>query len=295
MNATEPRTISAILHSYQIDTTTDAGQRKYDSLVKRIKANDNGRGREMHAIPNQGAAQKHPGNKTETIEIETKHLFSNQANTADGRRIFDWYEAVIYVDGRRSTCVRWGHWLEIPQELAELRRNVVACGYCGHQFGDDRDAPPADGFCSCCLDSPYLKESELHLLRLKPVAGELFPVREPLTDDERAALLPRYVDRQTTGADSRAAKRRDKQRADVLTKFDEKTTAAHVERNGMLWLWERGFDLDNVIYYQHTDRFGIGWRSPVSASVCSKLLDVISEFPHRYTIKTEDGRTLENS
>lgn len=79
------------------------------------------------------------------------------------------------------------------------------------------------------------------------------------------------------------------------THFSRKDTRnATTERDGKLWIWDHGFSLDNVIYYSHTGRFCFGWRQPVSDSVASKLLDVMSEFPFPYTIKSE-SKTYENS
>lgn len=58
----------------------------------------------------------------------------------------------------------------------------------------------------------------------------------------------------------------------------------------MIWLLDHGLPLDNVIYYSHTDKFGFGWRSPVSPEVKSKILDLMSEFPFNYEITATDGK-----
>lgn len=63
-------------------------------------------------------------------------------------------------------------------------------------------------------------------------------------------------------------------------------------RDGKLWLLDHGLSIENVIYYSHTNRFCFGWDLPVSPVVESTILDVISEFPYSYDIKTQDGRTL---
>jgi hypothetical protein len=51
-------------------------------------------------------------------------------------------------------------------------------------------------------------------------------------------------------------------------------------------------DIDNVIYYTHTGKFGFGWRTPLDAAEVSALLDIITEFPYLYEIKAADGRKL---
>lgn len=279
------------LHYYQIDTSTKAGQARYNALCHEIEANcPEARGRKMREIP-QRRGQGLDDGQTEEVEIETAHIFENQWNATD-RRVFDWWEEAHFENGRESFRVRVGHWLEITPEMAAARRDTVKCGYCGAHYGPLHGRSyPQHGFCIECLDFAYLKESDLHLLRLLPLVGH--QERAPLTEEERATVLPTYVKRQTTGADSRAKARRDEQRAEVLAEYEKTTTAATEERDGLLWLWDHGMDLENVIYYSHTRKFSFGWRSPLSDSVVSALLDLMSEFPYSYEIKGE-GRNYES-
>lgn len=282
-------TFKTVLHHYRFDSGKHPG---YKEMVAKIQANADGRGHWMNALAMPGEKRMGEPGPSEVVEIKTDHIFGNQWNTADGRRVFDWYEAIF--DNRN---LKAGHWLEITPELAELRRATHVCGYCGKHYGPHHEPIPEGRFCTACLDSEYLKPEELHLLRLKPVCETIKSVyhydkseREPLTEAERAELMARYVERQTTGSDSRAKKKRDQQRADVLAKFEKETTAATEERDGMLWLWDRGISLDNVIYYDHTRTFSFGWRSPVSPEVKSKLLDLLCEFAFAYEIKAADGK-----
>lgn len=277
---------------YNIDNPKEL--QAYNAMVLQITKNSEGRGKWMNAIGNRDFDYSEK-DTTENIELDTIHLFDNQWNetTESGnRRLFDWYQEVIYNEGRKNENIKRGHWLEITPEMAQIRRVTYACGYCGKLYGPHHATSEGE-FCGACLDSPYLKESELRLLRLLPVANK-HGERKPLTETELAELLPCYVERQTTGADSRSAKRREKQRQDVLDEFEKDTKNATLERNGKLWLWERGFDLDNVIFYSHVQRFGFGWRKPLGGKVLDKVLSEISEFPYLYTIATEDGRKFEN-
>jgi hypothetical protein len=272
------KTIKATLHHYAFES----GQHPdYKEMIARIKANSDGRGSKMHCWGGDTKPDYSKADTSEVVEIETSYIFDNQANTADGRRIFDWYEEYRH-DHRKN-----GHWIEIPTELAELRRTTLKCGYCGKQYGPQHDTIPGE-FCTACLDSPYLKTSDLYLLRLRPISVADFRY-PPLTEAEQAELMPRYIERQTIGKDSRAVQRREKQRANILAKYEKKITAETEERDGMLWLWNKGIDIENVIYYSHTRNFAFGWRSPVSSEVKSKLLDIISEFPFDYEIKAVDG------
>lgn len=273
------------LHHYSFTLPKD--KEAYQAMAKEIEANGpEGRGRWMHALGN-GRFDYSKAGTVEEVELDPSCLFENQWNetTESGnRRLFDWYEEAIFNEGRENKNVKRGHWLEITAEMTAARTDVRKCGYCGKHYGPLHDPIPGE-FCTACLDSAYLKESDLHLLRLLPLVG--LQKREKLTEAESAALLPAYVDRQTTGTDSRAKQRRDKQRADVVKEYERDTANAKTKHDGKLWLWDRGFDLDNVTYYSHTGKFGFGWRSPLSDSVASKLLDIISEFPYPYEIKSE--------
>lgn len=293
MNNTKTNTAGArthletTLHRYRFDVSKPEDKEQYAAMVARIKK-DGGkaRGKWMNAWGGDGKRERSKDNTSETVQLETSCLFDNQWNS-ETERLFDWYEEYPALIGKQFKI---GHWLEITPEMAAARTECRKCGYCGKQYGPLHEMPvPADGFCRACLDSPYLKEADLHLLRLLPLTDRR--ARLPLSADERAALLPIYVERQTTGSDSRAKARRDKERADVLKKYESETSAATTERDGLLWLWDKGLSLDNVIYYSHTGTFSFGWRSPVSESVKSRILDVISEFPFPYEIKSE-GRTL---
>lgn len=281
-------TLRTTLHHYSFPSGEHPA---YKAMCERIKANAEGRGQWMNAIPMKDDWRREPeGERSEVVEIETDHIFSNQFNTADGRRVFDWYEAYLaYGNARPPRKV--GHWVEITPEIAAARRDTHKCGYCGKLYGPYHTPAPADGFCAACLDSPYLKPEDLKLLRLRRVVDDGPPFKDTpeLTEEERAALMPRYVERQTTGADSRAKKARDKQRADVIEKTAKAIDAATEKREGMLWLLDQGINLDNVIYYEHTRKFCFGWRQPVSAEVKSKLLDLLCEFGHAYEIKSTAG------
>lgn len=287
------------VHYYRIDTSTTKGQTEYAALLARIAANHpEARGKWMHAAATSPSTAGNDSPRTIAVEIETAFLFSNQWNTAptddsqSGMRVFDHYEEISYYYGREcAPHIKVGHWTEITDEMAAARHNTLKCGYCGHHYGPLHGAPPADGFCRACLDSPYLKAEELHLLRLRPITEE-DNSRAPLSYSERDAIMPEYVSRQTSGADSRAVAKRAKQRE----KIERDLTLATRERDGMLWLLDRGMDLENWIYYSHTDTFACGWRDKgVSPEVASAVLEIVSEFPYRYEVRQSDGTKYTNA
>lgn len=107
--------------------------------------------------------------------------------------------------------------------------------------------------------------------------------------------LPLYREAQARGLTERQKKQATARRKSVLDRYQEAVDnvgKAARERDGHLWWLDRGFNTDNLIYYKHTDMFAWGWRSAVSDSERSRLLDVISEFPFPYEIRCVDGKIL---
>lgn len=266
------KTIKSYLHTYYYNLDNQEDRKAYSLLVERLTKDR----KCFSCIPSRDGRSPDAG----PIEIETKHLFSNQYNTTSGFRVFDWFEKVY-----EYKAIKEGHYIDLTEELQELKRNTLVCGFCGHQ------EPAAKGnvFCDQCLDSEYLKESEIHLLRLKPVMYS-WPKRDPLTEAEKAWLMPQYTERQFTGKSSRNAQKLLQQRKELKEKYDKETLAAREEYDGLTWLMDRRVSIDNVIYYSHIRKFSFGWRFPVSEDVKNRLLDALVEFPFAYEIKAESGK-----
>jgi hypothetical protein len=261
--------IKTNIHTYRYALDIAAEAKAYKELREKLRADKR---HFFNVLAEPFGKEKHIV-EDGPIELETDHLFADQWNSTTAR-VFDWYEA-IYPNRK----IKQGHYLDITDEMRELRRTTLICGYCGKNYPNGTDT-----FCSACLDSPYLKESDLYLLRLQSVGiyNRKFP---PLTDEERASLLPRYVERQTTGKHSRAVAYKAKVRADVIKKYAHETQNAKTEHDGMLWLLDRDISIENCIYYDHTQTFSFGWRNPVSPEVHSRLLELLKDFPYKYEIK----------
>jgi len=164
--------------------------------------------------------------------------------------------------------------------MRDIRRNTSHCGYCGHQEA----AAKGLVFCDQCYSSPYLKESDLYLLRMKNFEYEGAGAdRPPLTEREEEMQTQYYVQGQTLCREIDAKKKR----ADLLDKFDTALAVANDEFHGFTWLLDNGVNTENCIFYSHTGRFGFGWRSPVSVFVYNELVQVLCEFPYDYDIKCE--------
>jgi hypothetical protein len=284
--------MKTLLHHYSFDLTDPEQKAEHEAMAAHIESQP-GIGRPMKCIDtskwDKELNKKQKNYTAEQIELETKHLFDNQWNSTTDR-VFDWYEPVNYSNGREITTVKYGHYLTITQEMIEARNSTTTCGYCGAQYGPFHEKASGE-FCDKCLDSPYLKQSDLHLLRLMPVSFNRS--RKLLTKDESAILAPLYIERQTVGSSSRAVAKRNRQRQDAIDKAAESIKSAEDKRDGVLWLLDHNFDVDNVIYYKHTNSFCFGWRSPLEEAVADRLLQIISEFPFDYEIKQTNGKTYE--
>lgn len=291
-------TLKTKLHAYLYDMQIDAQQQAYTELCDKLAA--------WPQCMRSGGGQSHyslgaPLDNRE-LELETKHLFDNQWNTTPiegtqhttGLRVFDWAEDAAMRNpppGFAPHNIRRGYWLEQTDAMREIRRNTLVCPYCGKH----RPAAAGDIFCPQCIDSEYLTETDLigGITRLCAVEVQWTAERVPLSDAEKAHLLPIFREAQIHGSTVRGAERIRKARTDVLQRYERVTRNALIERDGMLWLMDHGIQTGNVLFYPHTGRFGFGWRKPYGQAELSVLLDAMgSEFPFPYDIKCADGRTL---
>lgn len=285
------------LHQYSFDTQDPAQKAQWVALRKRLRESgarlfESAGGNRSHYMAALPAVTE--------VTLETTHLFSNQWNTApiegfseteSGLRVFDFaLDAIFDYRGVKQNRFKRGHYLEQTADMRTVRRNTDACGYCGKQ----ESAQKGYTFCPHCIDSEYLKESELYLTRMQAI--DVREDRAPLTDAERAHLVPLYHAAQLHGTTERGKARLAKARADIEDKYAQALHAATSERDGARFIMAHmpGV-LGNWIYYSHTDTHAFGWRKALSAGEVSVLLDAISEFPFPYKIECEDGRTLQGN
>ncbi len=269
--------LTTTLHTYYFDLSNPKEKEAYGMLKAKMKA------QHTACFESRGNGSHYFGSDLDgqIIQLETDCLFNNQWNTAPfdkykrGLRVFDW--AQDYLPNKN---IKRGHYLHITVEMKEIRRNTNKCGYCGKM------QPAANGavFCTLCLDSEFLKHSDLMLLRLRAI-DETDKTCPPLTEAELDFLLPLYKDAQLHGNTAKGKTRLAQKRKDIEDKYKREIYGAKVEHAGFLWLMDHGINTDNVIYYAHTDKFCFGWRHPVEPVIKSDILDIISEFPFNYEIK----------
>lgn len=249
---------------YFFDTKKPEDKQAYAALAETLKATP-GRGPWLHVWPSNDSKGSRKGeNVTEEIELEEKHLFNNQWNTTDGRRVFDWFEAAQHEHSRN---IKWGHYLGITQEMIDARDNTYGCQYCGHQ-----EIRPDYKFHTKCLSSEYLKPNELKLIRMMPVSNDKWCDGVPeLSDEERAELMPKYEEYQREALKLRL----DKKRRNLIAAQKAQIEKAKIEYEVAIWIMDNmSRDLlteENVIYYDHTKKVGIGWRTPLSMGQCKEI------------------------
>lgn len=270
------KTLKTALHTYNFDTDKPEDREPWYQLKTRLEKTP-GRGHRMHAIKSDSNFNPEPGE----IELEPEHLFENQWNSNVGR-VFDWYEEAIFSYGKERKNIKRGHYLDITPEMIEVRNKTLKCGYTGDQFIVTEGTPtPIFNTRQSALGSPYLKESELHLLRLLPVSQEWTGKREPLTPAERDYLLPLYIVAQT----KTQGEARKEQLAEVEAEYAKASGLAKTEYEGKLWLLSNGVNLENCIFYSHTGRFCFGWRNPFTGAAREALLAALKKFPFDYDVK----------
>ncbi len=214
------------------------------------------------------------------IHLETKHLFENQWDIAEGFRLhnkteFEW----------PALHIKEGYYIRQNPEMIAVLQGTAKCGYCGHH------APVGEkDFCDNCISSPYLEVSNLRLLRMEPIeaperrTGKTLKTprgARPLSEEELAVVMPRYMEAQTKFREQQAAKLR----ADVEAGLNKILERATIKRDGMIWILNAGIPTENVIFYSHTKTFYFGWRNPVSKEVRAVLLEKLKEFPFNFEIK----------
>lgn len=269
----------AILINYDFDLGTEKGRADFEALGKRLKAQGFKRW-EHH--PTNGPKSSFEGGP---VDLELKFLFENQWNSTE-HRLFDWVEnqKQNFLGASGS-----GYYLNLNPKEKAARANTVKCGYCQAHYGTHHETHlpvPSSGLCIACQGSEYLKLDDVKkgAIRLYPVATFMADGWIPLTQLEFEDYLPNYDAAQERSKLARIEKARKAERE----KMEEKYLSAKGEYQGKLWLWDKGYETANVIYYSHTAQFCFGWRTPLTADEEMHLLDeVLVGAPFEFELKVQ--------
>ena len=293
-------TIKAELVYYRIDVSRPEGRKAYAELCETLKEIPFETRRATGTFPNGATnfglcklienlkekldihviSSAHCQLYTREVNLEVEHLFDDQWNTVEGFRLhnkteFEW----------PALHIKEGYYIRQNPEMIAVLQGTAKCGYCDHQ------APVGEkDFCDKCISSPYLEVSNLRLLRMEPIeaperrTGETLKIprgARPLSEEELAIVMPRYVEAQT-----KLQQKKEKElRESIKRNLEQKIELAETDAKGMLWLLDAGISVENLIFYPHTKTFCFGWRQPVSKEVRDELDEKLKEFPFKYEIK----------
>ena len=293
---TAPRTkfITKIVQ-YDFDIKDPAAAAEYQAMKDRLKATP-GRGHWMNSTggstPSRILSAGNPYYAESEIELDTTNFLSdNQWNGRlpgkdQGIRVFDWYE--LYFSNDKFT--KTGHYLEITDEMVEIRANTYTCGYCGNKEYVPAGGKLSDWFCHKCLGSEYTEEGRLHMQVMLPVFTSFKAERNKIerTPEELARQLSLYRDAQTVALN----KRNDKKLADALAKRNATVAAANEEYAGFKLMMDNSMNVENCIYYTHTRIFSFGWKNELSEEVAKILLSKLRSinFPYQAEVKVKGGK-----
>lgn len=251
--------------TYRFDTSKSEEQKQYADLKIQLRE----RGLELFDFIAMCSSSIDQEKKIRTgiYHVETKHLFSNQYNTEEGFRVFDWSEKIF-----PNSSIKDGYYITNSENfkgLKELIHKTFACGYCGKQsleFGD--------GFCHRCAGSEFLEISNYPLLELRPVDFK------GSRDKEIPESLINEINKSQKEARTKRLKK-DVETKRKRLKKDIENSAKELE--AFEWLISNDMDYKNVIYYNHTDTFSFGWSKPIEDK--EALERSLEGFPFKYEIK----------
>jgi len=255
---------------YYLDVLKRDEAEEYIQLTARLNAEvkEGRRGTPFHVFRTQGDYRP---SETKKIELTVSLCSDNQWNTADSCRVFDWYEGAV-----EAKHLKIGYYLEMTEEILNFRRTHYQCGYTGETYDQQEfeSMPFGLNISNRALASPYLEDSELQLLRLKPLIGG-YARRDKLTQEEFEYLLPLYLKARTQmSLDDKL-----KLINGITEKRDEDIRNAMAEHDGKMWLIAMGIPLNNCIYYDHTQKFSFGWRKPMGEYEQAKMAELLKDFP----------------
>lgn len=267
------------LHTYRFDIRLPDEAKLYGELRTTLRATP-GRGHWMES--HGGALHYCPGLDGAELELDRKDLFDNQWNAktpgGKGIRVFDWAQDY---NPNGNPNLKQGHYLDITQEMVDIRINTWRCGYCGAK----ESILEVSEFCKHCIDSEYLTEKDLPMLRMRACSrGHKYKTPE-LSAEESAWLLPLFKKAQIHGNSERGRARVAERILEVAKERDRAIRIANTEHDGLMWLLANGINTSNCIFYKHTGKFSFGWRSNgIDPAVYDDLVAALEGFPFEYEI-----------
>lgn len=204
--------------------------------------------------------------------IELDHVFSNQYNTVEGYRVFEKCTCVYYNGNKKIK----GHGYYISDGIEKIRdyqKDLTVCHYCGTQYYKSDVA-----WCEKRRANEYLEPKNYHLLKLTNIHDKYAPIDIPIPED----ILTDIKTKQTQATKIRLEKKIQY----AFTDLAKRKIALEKEEIFLRRLIPEYYpDIDNVIYYNHTDTFCIGWRKSLTDEEKKHLNEVTKNWPYTITLK----------
>jgi hypothetical protein len=262
--------IKVKLNKYDLDISDDKDAKEYEKIKETCKAH----GFELFEGSYLWSEAKFSSWPSEQV-IEENYLFDNQYNTVEGCRIFNWYEA--YNSQNRDS--KYGYYLTGDLEaLKQAKERQLNCGYCGKRYSALEALGSKLVFCNACLGSEFLKESELHLLRLKAVSDK--SDRQELSEAEKKELLAIFHQEQKKAHKLRIAKRLE----DDRNRLKKELESLKLQSDFYSKMLDFGV-YEKPIYYSHINSFVFNWQEKMAKSEIMLLQKKLKNFPFDYSIK----------
>jgi hypothetical protein len=243
------KTIKVKIKKYHLDITSEPETKEYKELTEKLNKAD-------LQFFNVLSFQKGNDIPEGWHEIDTDFLFSNQYNTKSGFRIFEWYEII-----HENKNIKEGYYISKGMDkLREAQKSQGICGYCGARY--NLNEQPKQTWCDKCLDSEFLTENDLCLLRILPVYPE--PRRITLVPDNIKEL---WKEKKKIGDKKRSEIKIAKRIESLKKEIEEKKYELEITKKFI----ERGVDIDNMIYYSHINRFCWGWKDKISKTEADQI------------------------
>lgn len=267
------------IQTYRFDIRVAKEKAEYGALKNRLISEGYHRhcswgGKYLHRQIGENV-KEHQG----TLYVDMAHAFEDQWNlVAPNYRVHEW--AQDYMHSGMNTNIRQGYYLTGLEELKGILRTVSRCGYCGNKgFAEE------GGTCQACAGSAYLKEEDLPLLVMQPILGKKRSKDE--VSAEVPAIKAAWLQRQIKATEVQTSRQKEEALASA-EKARARTVLFEQAAEGWQWLVDHGINTENIIYYDHTNTFSVGWRGEgLSEELAAEWHKALYEFPAKWEVKVK--------
>ncbi len=276
--------MKTVIHYYDFWLDSEEARTQYQKLTDELKA----KGLVLFECVSKDYEymQKIKALDGKEVELDLSFLFDNQWNTTPvegissiGLRIHDWYERIVPNHKRKD-----GYWIEISDEMKALRADTFRCGYCAAKYHR-----PKFEWCDSCISDRYLKQDNLSSLYLLPLSirdREAREIRRKQTVPK--TLVDAYISANTEMLRKYSEDRHHSRLADIQAKMRAIDVEYEIYKTLIesKVLTETQIDIDNIIYYSHSQQVCFGWRDKLSDEKRKALLVRLDEigFTTKYVV-----------